>query len=123
MQWGSTLIGDRMAEFLRVTLEDGTTVLFQNPEGDLVSRRGGPPEIETVDPGLARLETLAHAAATVCRSLRSHLGPDEICLELGAGLSGEVGWFFAKSSLDASIKISLTWKKPDDPAPQIRPKQ
>lgn len=117
MRLGSRTLGVVMAEFLRVTLDDGTTVLFQNPEEDLVSRRGGPPEIEKVDPGLAGLESLAHAAAALCGSLRKRLSPDEVCVELGAGLSGEVGWFFAKSSLDASVKISLTWKKPERPTP------
>lgn len=36
--------------------------------------------------------------------------PDELELEIGVALSGEVGWFFAKSELDASIKLTLKWK-------------
>lgn len=118
MRLGLMRLGAVMAEFLSVALEDGSTVLFQSPGEDLVGRRGGSSEIKEVDPGLARLETLAHAASSLCGSLRDQVTPDEICLELGAGLSGEVGWFFAKSSLDASIKITLTWKKdPDEASP------
>jgi len=100
-----------MAEFLSIALDDGTILLFQNPNEDLVAPRGGQATVEPVDHAVGRLEDLAHGASILCDSLRNRLGPDEICLELGAGLSGEVGWFFAKSSVDATIKISLTWKK------------
>lgn len=97
-----------MAEFLKVRLDDGTEVLFQNADEDLVSERGGGDEVRA-EAGLVRLESMARAAAAVCDSLRSRVQSDEVSVELGAGLSGEVGWFFAKSSMEASIKITLKW--------------
>ena len=45
-----------MAAFLNVPLDDGDTAI-QNPDESI----GGPPEIETVDSGLAGLEILAHS--------------------------------------------------------------
>jgi hypothetical protein len=31
--------------------------------------------------------------------------------EIGVGLSGEVGCFFAKSELEATIKVTLKWSR------------
>jgi hypothetical protein len=57
-----------------------------------------------------RIGAIASAAGEVCKDFRDKLKPDELEMEIGVGLSGEVGWFFAKSGLDASIKVTLTWK-------------
>lgn len=110
-----------MADFARVTLDDGTEVLFEEQGADLVSLRGGGATVEDVEQGAARLESIARAAGEVSKSLRQRLAPDELCLEIGVGLSGEVGWFFAKSAVEASLKVTLTWKNlapagPTDPS-------
>jgi len=102
-----------MAKYLSLTLDDGTTVLFQSPDEDFTESRGGPDDIEEIDPRLGRLDGLAKGAAALCSSLRKRLSPDEISLELGGVLSGEVGWVFAKSSAEASVKITLKWKSSD----------
>jgi hypothetical protein len=102
-----------MADFARVTLADGTKVLFEDPGADLVSLRTSAPDVDDVEPDVARLETIAHAAGQVSTSLRDRLAPDELTLEIGVGLSGEVGWFFAKSSVEGSLKITVTWKNPN----------
>jgi len=50
--------------------------------------------------------------------LRERLAPDEIGLEFGVKISGEVGWwFFAKASGEASINVTLTWRKPAEAPP------
>ena len=46
-----------------------------------------------------RLQGVAEAAEQVAGSLRSRLAPDEVSLEFGLKVSGEVNWwFFAKSA-------------------------
>jgi Trypsin-co-occurring domain 1 len=47
--------------------------------------------------------------------LRERLAPEEIALEFGVKISGEVGWwFFAKASGEAAINVTLTWRKPTE---------
>ena len=103
-----------MAQFLSVTLDDGTSVLYETEEAGLVEKRGGKPGVKEVDPQLSKLESIAHQAGTLCSTLRQRMSPDEISLELGATLSGEVGWFIAKSSLEGSVKITVAWKALND---------
>lgn len=104
-----------MADFVKVDMGDGTEVLFQSAESDLVRAHGGGADIEELDAAAHRLEDIAAAAHKVSQTMRERMTPDELTLEIGVGLSGEIGWFFAKSSLDASLKVTLTWtNKPKD---------
>ena len=90
---------------------DGRSVaLFQSAESDLVASYTGRADIGTVaDTAAGRLEAIADAAEEVYRSLRSKLHPDVVEMEIAVGLSGEVGWFVAKSSATGSLKLTLTW--------------
>jgi Trypsin-co-occurring domain 1 len=100
-----------MAEFVRYTLNDGSQVIFESAESDLVALHGGEPDV--VDGGRlqARLEAVAGAAEQVAKPLRSRLRPDEISLEFGLKVSGEVNWwFFSKNQAEGTIKVTLTWK-------------
>lgn len=99
-----------MADFVRVHLADDTVVLVQTSESDLVRAHSAGPVVEEMDAAAQQLESFAAAAHEVSKSLRDRMSPDELKLEIGVGLSGEVGWFFAKSALDASLKVTLTWK-------------
>ncbi len=38
------------------------------------------------------------------------LAPDEVTIELGIGIKGEVGIFVASSEANASVKITAKWK-------------
>ena len=59
----------------------------------------------------ARLEPVAAAASQVAESLRSRLTPDEVALEFGLKVSGEVNWwFFAKNQAEGTIKVTLNWQ-------------
>lgn len=102
-----------VADFLRVELPDGSVVLFEAPESDLVSMHGGRPEVEEVNAELGRLEGVARGAASLAQRMREAVEPDEISLEVSLGLSGEVGWFFAKTSANGAVKMTLKWKKDD----------
>src|SRR5690348_6248896 len=98
-----------MAEFVRFTLDDGSEVLFESAESDLVELHGGPPEIRDGGKLTARLQEVAEAAEEVAGSLRSRLVPDEVSLEFGLKVSSGVNWFFAKAQGEGTIKVTLKW--------------
>jgi hypothetical protein len=98
-----------MAEFVQFTLDDGSKVLFESAESDLVGLRGGPPEVRDGGELTARLQAVAEAAEEVAGSLRARLVPDEVSLEFGLKVSGGVNWFFAKAQGEGTIKVTLKW--------------
>jgi hypothetical protein len=107
-----------MAEFVRFTLDDGTEVLFESAESDLVQTHGGEPEVADGGGLRARLEGVAAAAEQVAASLRARLAPDEVALEFGVKVSGEVNWwFFAKNHAEGTIKVTVRWRPSSAPAP------
>jgi hypothetical protein len=97
------------AEFVRFTLDDGSEVMFESAESDLVALRGGPPDVREGGRLTERLQGVAEAAELVAGSLRSRLVPDEVSLEFGLKVSGEVNWFFAKAQSEGTIKVTLKW--------------
>jgi hypothetical protein len=99
-----------MADFVRYRLDDGSEVMFETAESDLVALHGGPPNVRDGGKLTERLRGVAEAAEQVAGSLRSRLAPDEVTLEFGLKLSGEVNWwFFAKSSGEGTIKVTVKW--------------
>jgi hypothetical protein len=106
-----------VADFVTVVLDDGTEVVFQTAESDLVKPHGGPPLIDRYEAATEALGAMAHATQRVVRSFAEKMKPDELALEVGVGLSGEVGWFFAKSELEATLKLTITWKGSESGAP------
>ena len=98
-----------MAEFVRFTLDNGSQVLFESAESDLVALHGGPPDVCDGGKLAARLQGVAEAAEEVAGSLRSRLVPDEVSLEFGLKVSGGVNWFFAKAQGEGTIKVTLKW--------------
>ena len=43
--------------------------------------------------------------------MRSSLAADELALELGVKVAGELNaWFFARNQAEAMIKVTATWK-------------
>ena len=99
-----------MAELVKYELDDGTEVYFESAESDLVSPRGGEPDVVEGGALQGRLQGVARAAEEGSSSLRSRLAPDEVALEFGVKVSGEVNWwFFAKNAGEATIKVTLKW--------------
>jgi len=99
-----------MAEFVQFTLDDGAVVMFESAESDLVSLRGGEPDVAEGGMLTSRLRAVAQAAEEVATTLRSSLTPDEVCLQFGLKVSGEVNWwFFAKAQSEGTISVSLKW--------------
>ncbi len=107
--WGA-VGGYAMAEFVRFTLDDGSDVMFESAESDLVALHGGQPDVREGGRLTERLQGVAEAAEQVAASLRSRLAPDEVSLEFGLKVSGEVNWwFFAKSAGEGTIKVTVKW--------------
>jgi hypothetical protein len=101
-----------VADFVRYELEDGSEVFFETAEASFVSMRGGSADVVNAGKLGDPLRHIAAAADEVSKGLREQLAPEEIHLEFGVKLSGEVNWwFFAKSSGEASINVKLTWRK------------
>lgn len=84
-----------MADFVRYQLDDGSEVFFEAAEGSLVSLRGGSADVVDVGKLGHRLRNIAAAADEVSKGLREHLAPEEIELEFGVKVSGEVSWWFS----------------------------
>lgn len=100
-----------MTDFIELQLESGVEVIFESAEGSLVRQHGGEPVVERYEGAMRALNLMAETIAATAQSFREKIAPDEIELQVGIGLSGEVGWFFAKSALEASITMKATWKK------------
>jgi hypothetical protein len=99
-----------MAEFVQFTLDDGSEVVFESAESELVRLRGGQPDVREGGRLSERLRGVAQAAEQVAGDLRSRLAPHELSLEFGLKVSGEVNWwFFAKSQGEGTIKVTLKW--------------
>ena len=99
-----------VAEFVKYILDDGTEVFFESAESNLVSLHGGDPDVTQGGKLTGRLQAVAAAAEEVSSSLRSRLQPDEVTLEFGVKVSGEVSWwFFAKSQAEATINVRVKW--------------
>lgn len=99
-----------VAEFVQFTLDDGAQVMFESAESDLVASHGGQPKVHEGGKLTERLQAVAEAAEQIAGSLRTRLAPDEVHLEFGLKVSGEVNWwFFAKSQGEGTIKVTLTW--------------
>jgi len=101
-----------MADFVKFELDDGSEVIFESAESSFVEQYGG--EAKTTDAGRlqTRLSGVAEAAEVVSASLREKLNPDQVTLEFGLKVSGEVNWwFFARNQAEGSIKVTMTWNQ------------
>jgi hypothetical protein len=88
-------LGGAMAEFVRFTLDDGSQVLFESAESNLVALHGGQPDVRDGGKLTARLQGVAEAAEEVAGSLGARLVLNEVSLEFGLKVSSGVNWFFA----------------------------
>lgn len=107
-----------MAEFVRFELDDGSEVLFETDEHDLVAQHSGEPEVADGGRLEGRLAAVAQTAEQLSTSLRSRLAPSEVTLEFGVKVGGEVNWwFFAKNQAEATVKVTLKWSAADASPP------
>lgn len=101
-----------MVALARVLLDDGTEVYVETGQTGLVSPRGKT-SIEQLPQSAATLESAAAGAGAIARNIRQQLHPDKLELEISLGLTGEVGWFFAKSNVEGVVKLKLSWEEKD----------
>jgi hypothetical protein len=90
---------------------------------DRPGRPGGPPQgsLEDLDNTIERLGDVGDSLRTTCTALyhamrdaTAELKPDEIELQFGVKLGGEMGVpFVAKGTAEANFSIKLTWS-PDN---------
>ena len=99
-----------MSDFVEFKLDDGTPVLFETAESDLVRRHAT--DTEATEGGAlgAKLAGAAATAEAVSQTLRQRLSPDELTLELGLKVSGQANWFVAKAATEGTVKVTLKWK-------------
>lgn len=57
-----------MADFLKVILDDGTEVIFQTAEADLVGPRGGEHAVKRYEAAMDALQSMAHATHRMTQS-------------------------------------------------------
>jgi Trypsin-co-occurring domain 1 len=103
-----------MADLVYYTMDDGTKVLFETAEADLVSLHAGTGHMTEKDGGplAERLSGIAKATQRIAAAMKNALEPDELSVELGIKVAGELNvWFFAKNQAEATIKVTGTWKK------------
>lgn len=105
-----TARGDVVAEFIQFTLDDGSVVYFESAESDLVAQHGGESDVHDGGKLATQLRGVAEAAEKVSEALRSRLAPEEVSLEFGLKVSGQMNWwFFAKAATEGTIKVTLKW--------------
>lgn len=117
-----------VAELVEFHLADGSVVLVQGDAGPLATSEGdgehvamrgwrdrAPAGVVTVAASTGfeqALEAVRPAAETVVERLRTVAGgPDEMTVEFGLQMSGQVGAYIAQASTTANFKVTLTWRK------------
>lgn len=55
------------------------------------------------------------ALRTIAERLRGGVhAPDEVTMQMGLQIGGEAGFYFAKGTAQASIAVTMTWRKAQD---------
>jgi hypothetical protein len=105
-----------MSQIVEFGLEGGGAIAVEVDEqvsgvvrsarpGEVVGRAG-----ESLEEALDRAMPAAQALIAKLRDLASH--PDEIEVQFGLKLSGELGAVLAKTGAEGNFSITLTWKQP-----------
>lgn len=102
-----------MSGIVRVDLGDGVQARVQATDSyaSTTTRGGGNAREPNLSKEITRLQDAVHATARVANAIRADLVPDRLELKVSLGLSGEVGWFFAKSAVDGVFELTLEWER------------
>ena len=109
-----------MTELVRWVLEDGGTVLIETDSDEGAKEPWEPAGIGDgvfpqaklrLEEALTEVRDAATAALTTFRDLP--IGPDEVELEFGVKLQGEVGAVVAKGKAEGQLVVRLRWQAPD----------
>ena len=99
---------------VRYELASGASILVEEEISDRGGYVGRGDVVESAHQKFEEaLATLRPATAAVMAEVQALIeGPEEIQLELGFSLKGEVGAVIAKTAAEGSFKLSLKWKPP-----------
>jgi hypothetical protein len=99
-------------KLVRYELSGGGSVVVEETVDDRGGYVGRGDVVEAAQQKFeAALATLRPATAAVMAEIRGLIdGPEEVQLELGFSLKGEVGAVIAKTAAEGSFKLSLKWK-------------
>jgi hypothetical protein len=61
--------------------------------------------------GIDVIRDAARTASHQLQSLKEEMRPDELAIEFGVELDGEVGGILVKASAGAHLMVSMTWKR------------
>ncbi len=105
-----------MKDIIQFELADGTPVYVESDEADNADglRRVGRGEREVEKTGKKFneiIENIRPAAETVLNAFKEMNTPDEIGLDFGVKFSAKAGAVFASAAGEATIKVSLKWKR------------
>ena len=105
-----------MKQLIEFPLEDGTSIVTEVDEEQAGATRvsRGPGEIvgkatQTFETAMDRLKPTAQTIIAKLREIKD--SPDEVGVELGLKFSATTGVIIAGVESDATLKVSLTWKK------------
>jgi hypothetical protein len=103
---------------VRYELESGGSVVVEEATDDRGAMVGHGDVVEAAGQSFEKaLSALRPAAAAVLNEIEALVTrPDEVTLELGFSLKGEVGAIIAKTAAEGSFKLSLKWKPGSGPA-------
>jgi cysteine sulfinate desulfinase/cysteine desulfurase-like protein len=103
-----------VTQLVSVPLESGGTIIVESSQRIGPVTRGGRGE-DAITTGTRTLEgalgSIAPAAQSIIERLREAAAPETISLEFGLSVNASSGMIIASSSIDANIKISLTWQR------------
>jgi hypothetical protein len=107
---------------LKVPLGEGSDdfVEIQVGRSELLGLSEGGVALASADGSRSASFSLSSAMDRVMPALRVILGrlhsgmhsPDEITLQLGLQVGGESGVFFAKGTAEATVAVTMTWRRP-----------
>jgi hypothetical protein len=61
------------------------------------------------------MDRVMPAVRVILGRLRTGTGsPDEVTVELGLQIGGEAGVFFAKGTAEATVAVTMTWRRADE---------
>lgn len=111
-----------MTKLVKFYLDNGSSFIAEvdTPVQTAQTMRGGSPNerlMEAVNNTFEdAVDSVKHAAEAIMDRLCAlSRPPDDLTLELGIKLSAEAGAIIAKTSTEANVKITISWRRPSSP--------
>jgi hypothetical protein len=103
------------SKYLEVKVDDKGTILVDVTPAEGIVPTGGGDIItkaeDAFEKAMSTIQTCAEGFVSHISVFPSHMRPQEVALEFGVTFKSEVGAIVAKTSGDANLKVTLTWKE------------